>query len=724
MKSAALLLPLLLSCMVAYAQKFEADTIQYSGDITKRINLVILSDGYQQHELSRFTEDAKKFSDAFFAESPYKEYQNYFNVFAIKVPSNESGANHPGTATDVTEPDHPVKEVDNYFGSTFDYYNIHRLLVPINSSAISNVLATNFPSYDLVLILTNSPYYGGSGGAYATASLHSSSTEIAIHEIGHAFARLNDEYYAGDGYAREAYNMTQETSPSAVKWKNWYSTNEIGIYQHCCGGNSATWYRPHQNCKMRYLGQPFCAVCIEATIETVHSLVSPVKAHTPTSNTIATDFSPLKLELGIINPLPNTLKINWLLNGDAFESNTEFVSISANSIKKGLNTLTATIQDTTQLLRVNGHEDSHTYSVSWTLQNSVSGTSASLSALALSSGTLSPAFAPETTDYTATVSEAVTNITTTPTAQDITAALMVNGTAVYSGTASASIPLNVGSNTILIEIASEDGLSHKRYTIHVVREGTTEKATPDITFNNESRPYSSETFDLAASSNSTGAITYHIAEEQTASYPGDLSLSGTGNKTVRIIKSGKVKLKAIVAEDDRFLSDSSEMDLTISKATASVVLRELNHEFTGEPKSAAVSTEPAGLTTEVHYNGTATAPVAIGEYEVSAVVLDENYAGEASAILTISTPTAVFDPELAKSIKLYPNPTTGKARLELKEYLKEVDISIMNIFGQTISQGVATGSHDINLEGFAAGMYLISVKSKGKAVVTFKLEKL
>ena len=100
-------------------------------------------------------------------------------------------------------------------------------------------LAKNFPNYDQVCILANTPYYGGSGGSYATTTLNTASNEIYAHEIGHSFAALSDEYYAGDGYAGERVNMTKETNPLLVKWKNWMNINGIGIYQHCCGGNSA-----------------------------------------------------------------------------------------------------------------------------------------------------------------------------------------------------------------------------------------------------------------------------------------------------------------------------------------------------------------------------------------------------------------------------------------------------------------------------------------------------
>ena len=120
MKKITFLLAFILSNVVA-AQTFEVQSIYNSGPDDKRINLVILSDGYQASELGAFITDANSFTNALFAESPYLEYKNYFNVYAIKVPSNQSGASHPGTATDVTEPVIPVAVVDNYFGSTFDY---------------------------------------------------------------------------------------------------------------------------------------------------------------------------------------------------------------------------------------------------------------------------------------------------------------------------------------------------------------------------------------------------------------------------------------------------------------------------------------------------------------------------------------------------------------------------------------------------------------------------
>jgi hypothetical protein len=357
----------------AMAQVFERDTIFYSGPSEKHFNLVILSDGYTSTELSKFVTDATSFATAFFEEVPYLNYKEYFNVIIIKVPSNQSGASHPGTATDVTEPAHPVSTVDNYFGSTFDYGKIHRLLVATKTSAISNVLANNFPAYDQALILVNSPYYGGSGGYYSVASTNSSSAQIAIHELGHSFPGLKDEYYPGDIYAAEGINMTKETNPSLVKWRNWIGTNSVGIYQHCCIGNSSEWYKPHQNCKMQTLGPPFCSVCVEGTIEKIHSVIPPVESYIPENSSVNESSYPVRFRLNLINPNPNTLKRTWLLNSSLFGKNIDSVFINAGDLITGTNYLTVSIEDTTQLLRVDNHSAIHVSAVSWTVNKSIVG---------------------------------------------------------------------------------------------------------------------------------------------------------------------------------------------------------------------------------------------------------------------------------------------------------------------------------------------------------------
>ncbi|NNC51325.1 MAG: T9SS type A sorting domain-containing protein [Flaviramulus sp.] len=360
------------------AQIFEVQTLKLSGDTDKRINLVILSEGYQNTEFDKFETDATNFMNEMFSQSPFAEYSNYFNVYIIKVPSNESGADHPGTAVDVTEPASPITSADTFFNATFDAFTYHRLLFyeidgnyANNTEAkINSVLADNFPEYDQTIILVNSNVYGGSGGQFPMTSTGTSANEIAIHELGHSLFNLKDEYYPGDAQAAEAINMTQETNSSLVKWKNWVGINGIGIYAYGTSGVAATWNRPHQNCKMRYLGVPFCSVCREGIVEKIHDMVSPIDSYTPISNTLNNPTFPIEFNLNLIAPTPNTLESNWTLNTSNFASNEENVSIMETDLVEGSNTLTAVVDDNSGFLKVDSHETLHVYTVTWTINYS------------------------------------------------------------------------------------------------------------------------------------------------------------------------------------------------------------------------------------------------------------------------------------------------------------------------------------------------------------------
>lgn len=353
------------------AQVFDVDTILYNGSTDKRINLVILGDGYTNEQLPNFIQDSKAVRDYMFTISPYKEYKNYFNVFIIKVPSLESGITHPATATDGGEPVFPKATVNTYFNTTFDFSNIHRLVVPTKNSALTSVLANNFPTYDQVFVIANTTYYGGSGGTYATYTLNTSALEIAMHEIGHSFAGLIDEYYAGDTYAREGHNMTQETNPTLVRWKNWIGIDNVGIYQHTGSVNAAKWYKPHQNCKMQLLGKPYCDVCRERIVERIHELTNPIDVFSPASTTpLSMTNKSLKFSATFLKATPNTLKIRWLLDNNVISSNTDSVTIVPNGLSNGTHKLNLTVLDTIAYTKSEVHKTSHLYSVLWTINKS------------------------------------------------------------------------------------------------------------------------------------------------------------------------------------------------------------------------------------------------------------------------------------------------------------------------------------------------------------------
>ncbi|HET6556260.1 MAG TPA: M64 family metallopeptidase, partial [Prolixibacteraceae bacterium] len=331
-----------------------------------------LGDGYTEDQMSDFVRDANSFKNYLFEKQPFSSYRNYFNVFIIKTPSLESGVKHPHTASDCSSahPSVPVADPNNYFGSTFDAYGIHRLLVPMNYAALVSVMANNFPDYDQAFVLANTPYYGGSGGHFATASLDHLSNVVALHEIGHSFAGLADEYWAGEYYAAEKPNMTRDNNPATNKWKNWLTHGTgIGIHQH--GGHP--WYKPaNGTCEMEALHQPYCHVCTQAIIERIHELVNPLKGYFPSSE-IKTITKSEYFSLDLIKPIPNTLKTNWLLNGNLIGRNVDSVLINPSTLMDGINNISVTVSDTSILTRSDEHITSHVSSARWDISKVTTG---------------------------------------------------------------------------------------------------------------------------------------------------------------------------------------------------------------------------------------------------------------------------------------------------------------------------------------------------------------
>jgi hypothetical protein len=337
-----------------------------NGPTASRVNIVFLSEGFTAGQLGSYLTQANNLLNAFLAAAPYNEYKTYFNAFAISVASAESGSDHPSTGV----------YKNTYFNSSFESYGIDRLLtIPPNSfdttysdgqGKVDALLASLMPEYDIVMMIVNDTVYGGSGGSTAIASINTSSKEIVIHETGHSFGLLGDEY--GDPYPgfpdTEEPNTTTQTDRDLIKWNAWINsstpiptpttyTTQIGLFEgahyHFTG-----WFRPKYNCRMRTLGIPFCAVCAESLVRTIYGRISPIESFAPATNVIyaITNAQTVTLSVAPMRPVTHALSVKWLINGVEVPgaTGTSFTADTA-SLSNGSNTVTAAVSDATPFVR-------------------------------------------------------------------------------------------------------------------------------------------------------------------------------------------------------------------------------------------------------------------------------------------------------------------------------------------------------------------------------------
>ncbi|SEI97601.1 Por secretion system C-terminal sorting domain-containing protein [Dyadobacter sp. SG02] len=357
-------------CITAasFGQQYQVDTLYKTGPLDNRINVVILGDGFTEGQMPKFAAEAKKFADFFLAYNPYKRYRNYFNFFAIRTPSKESGVTNPGDAPDAYK-DQPVGNKDTFFGTSFGH-QIHRLVEVTKLDVLYGLMTTQFPTYDLVVVLANTDYYGGSGGQIAVHTLHKDANTIGVHEIGHTFGHLSDEYWAGSSYGMEAANMTTNSDPTTVRWKNWLNNPPIGIYKHGSDGDAAKWHKPaNGTCLMEYLNQEFCAVCSEATVERLLELVNPIEKFEPETGGRVDVAHNNTFKLKLLNPDPYTLQVQWRLNGRLLPFSGEEVILKSNEVPDSAS-LTVSVFDSTKDSRRNEARANRTREITWSLKSS------------------------------------------------------------------------------------------------------------------------------------------------------------------------------------------------------------------------------------------------------------------------------------------------------------------------------------------------------------------
>ena len=252
--------------------------LHQGGNMEERIDVAILAEGYTEAEMDIFYRDAEATCEALFTHAPFDKLKDRFNIVAVASPSTDSGVSIP------LKSEWKSTAVSSHFSTFYS----DRYLTTSRVKSIHNWLA-GIP-YEHIIILANTDTYGG-GGIYNSYTLttahHPSFKPVVVHEFGHSFGGLADEYFYSDApsplypYDKEPWEQNISTLVDfESKWKDMVpagtpiptpaktSANEIytavGVYEGA-GYTSKGIYRPVTECRMKINEAPgFCPVCQRA----------------------------------------------------------------------------------------------------------------------------------------------------------------------------------------------------------------------------------------------------------------------------------------------------------------------------------------------------------------------------------------------------------------------------------------------------------------------------
>lgn len=251
------------------------ETMLQAADTTRCINIAFVAEGYTREEMPIYIEDVKKSIDALFSHEPFKSRKEVFNIIAVEPASEESGTSVPRKGI----------WKRTALGSHFDTFYTERYLTTLHLKRLHDVLA-GLP-YEHIIVLVNTEVYGGGGilNSYNLSAAHHAKTlPVVVHEFGHSFAGLADEY-AYDNEPIPMYPADIEPwEPNITtlkdfhgKWEQMISkktpvptpadkkyADAVGVYEGA-GYSLNGVYRPMQDCRMRTNENPtFCPVCQKA----------------------------------------------------------------------------------------------------------------------------------------------------------------------------------------------------------------------------------------------------------------------------------------------------------------------------------------------------------------------------------------------------------------------------------------------------------------------------
>jgi IgA peptidase M64 len=280
-----------------------------TGDSNDRVDVVILGDGYtiDPRQQQAFDRQAKAIVEGFGKVSPWAEYASYFNWWEMSLSSAESRL------------DTPTREADTVLGGGMSKFSQGQ--VTVDRDVVHDFLRKYAPFADTSMVIVKQGSLGTGGGDVAVFG--PGGVSVAIHEFGHSFGDLLDEYssqvelHPSNGRVH-GVNLVDSKDLDRCPWRHWIEagTKGVGFFEGGAGRSRGVWHPSNQGCAMNGSGSAYCVVCREQLVRRIYRYAKPIEASYPDGAEVrSTGTAPAIFSVTPKKPKDHYLTVDWTVDG-------------------------------------------------------------------------------------------------------------------------------------------------------------------------------------------------------------------------------------------------------------------------------------------------------------------------------------------------------------------------------------------------------------------------
>ncbi|MBI5432068.1 MAG: hypothetical protein HZA52_04480 [Planctomycetes bacterium] len=285
------------------------------GPSSNRIDVVLMADGYELGHMDSFVDLAADVPELFARQATLREYYSYFNFLRADLVSADSGVDGFGRDYDTALGARTLGTIAGHVG--------------VDSKLVFGALAKVPDAERLAIVFVKNGVLGTGGGGIAT--IGGREVRTIVHEFGHAFGGLSDEYdtqtrpVAND--ARDGINVSASEDEMQVPWAHWLAAKHpgVGVYEGALGRARGAWRPTSTGCVMAS-DERFCVVCQEALVLAIYARVDPIESETPPAalgdahEYLKLEREPITLTVEVLKPASHPLEVKWWVLPDELPS--------------------------------------------------------------------------------------------------------------------------------------------------------------------------------------------------------------------------------------------------------------------------------------------------------------------------------------------------------------------------------------------------------------------